>query len=269
MKIPTYLLYRNPLTAVGKDVEVMNLGTPGQPISYQFCWLQEEGYKYGPDMIVQTIYGNPTKTATKCYIPEDHPTVHNGYLYNSTDSLKVKFLNIVKDSATVFYGWYFYQFMLSGDDRNIGLGTELYERDSEVLPNEDYESKVKKYRENIAFVRQVVGREIPIVFLHVPFSYVVRPADLSRWTVQNLKDPLELRKAAREMEILLNQEGIPFVNPTDELINKDRETRTYYFLDLHFTPAGNKVLAEKAIPIIQKFIDFQFISTFSKNVFEK
>lgn len=29
----------------------------------------------------------------------------------------------------------------------------------------------------------------------------------------------------------------------------------YYFLDIHFTPSGNKVVAEKAIPIIQKLID--------------
>jgi len=76
------------IDVVGKDIQVMNLGTPGQPISYQLCWLQEEGYKYSPDMIIQTIYGNPTKTATICHIPADHPTVHNGYLYNSTDSLK-------------------------------------------------------------------------------------------------------------------------------------------------------------------------------------
>ena len=243
------------IAAVGKSIEVMNLGTPGQPISYQFCWLQEEGYKYRPDMIVQTVYGDPTKTATRCDIPADHPTVHNGYLYNSTDSFKVNFLSVVKNSAIVFYGWYIYQFMLSGDDKNIGLGTELYGPDSEVSPSEDYGSKVAKYRENIVFVWQVVQREIPIVFLHVPFSYVVRPGDLSRWTVQNPKDPLQLLKAAREMEILLNREGILFVNPTDELISKDKETRTYYFLDLHFTPAGNKVLAGKAIPIIQKVIN--------------
>lgn len=114
---------------------------------------------------------------------------------------------------------------------------------------------VRSYSDYILFVRKTVKREIPVIFLHIPFSYVVRPSDLSRYTISNLKDPYLLRNSTKKLEMLLEQQGIPFVNPTDGLISKDKETRTYYFLDLHFTPAGNKVLAEKAIPIIQHFIN--------------
>jgi hypothetical protein len=104
------------ITAVGKDIEIMNLGTPGQPINYQFCWLQEIGYRYNPDMIIQTLYGGTGVIPARCHIPIDHPTVHNGYLYRSNDTLKIKILSIVKNSAVVFYGWYVYQFMISNDD---------------------------------------------------------------------------------------------------------------------------------------------------------
>jgi len=203
------------ITAIGKDIEIMNLGTPAQPINYQLCWLKEIGYKYSPDMIIQTVYGKPI----------------------------------------VFYGWYIYQFMISSDDNNVGLGTELYESKLDNSPNKNGNNKTRSYSDYIAFVREAVKREIPIIFLYIPFSYVVRPADLSRWTLTDLKNPYLLRTEAKEMEILLEQQNIPFVNPTDELISKDKETRTYYFLDLHFTPAGNKVVAEKSIPVIQKFIN--------------
>jgi len=243
------------ITAVGKDIEIMNLGTPAQPINYQLCWLQAIGYKYSPDMIIQTVYGNPGAIPARCDIPIDHPTVHNGYLYRSNDTLRIKILNIVKNSAIVFYGWYIYQFMISRDDNHVGLGTELYESGLDNSPSGDYSNELRSYSKYIAFVRETVKREIPIIFLYVPFSYVVRPADLSRWTATDLKNPYLLRSEAKKMEMLLEQENIPFVNPTDELISKDKETRTYYFLDLHFTRAGNKVLAEKSIPIIQKCID--------------
>jgi len=240
------------ITAIGKDIEIMNLGTPAQPINYQLCWLKEIGFKYNPDMIIQTKYGNPGAIPSKCYIPVDHPTVHNGYLYRSNDPFRIRMLSIVKNSAIVFYGWYFYQFMVSNDDNDdhpVGLGTELYEKELDNSPD------TKSYSDYIAFVREVVKREIPIIFLYIPFSYVVRPADMSRWTLTDLKNPYLLRTEAKEMEILLEQQNIPFINPTDELISKDKETRTYYFLDLHFTPAGNKVVAEKSIPVIQKFIN--------------
>jgi len=243
------------ITAIGKDIEIMNLGTPAQPINYQLCWLKEIGYKYSPDMIIQTVYGNPGVIPSKCYIPIDHPTIHNGYLYRSNDPLRIRILSIVKNSAIVFYGWYIYQFMISSDDNNVGLGTELYESKLDNSPNKNGNNKTRSYSDYIAFVREAVKREIPIIFLYIPFSYVVRPADLSRWTLTDLKNPYLLRTEAKEMEILLEQQNIPFVNPTDELISKDKETRTYYFLDLHFTPAGNKVVAEKSIPVIQKFIN--------------
>ena len=44
------------------------------------------------------------------------------------------------------------------------------------------------------------------------------------------------------------------MNPTNELIIRDKDTRMYYFLDIHFTPDGNMTLAEKAIPVIQDLI---------------
>jgi hypothetical protein len=243
------------ITAAGKNIEIMNLGTPAQPINYQFCWLEEIGYQYSPDMVIQTVYGEPRIVPTDCHIPTDHPTVHNGYLYNTTDSFRIRILSLVKNSAIVFYGWYIYQFMISTDDNNEGIGTELYESTSDTLSDKDYINQVKSYGDNIAFVRSTVKREIPVIFVHVPVSYVVRPADLSRWAHRKVKDPHMLRIAAKEMEMLLEEESIPFINPLDELIAKDKDTRTYYFLDLHFTPAGNKVLAEKSIPVIQQLIN--------------
>lgn len=110
------------ITAPGKDIEIMNLGTGAQPINYQLCWLQEIGYKYNPDMIIQTVYGPTRAIPAKCYLPEDPPTVYDGYLYNSNNTFKVKVLNTVKNSAIVFYGWYIYQFMVSSEDNNVGLG---------------------------------------------------------------------------------------------------------------------------------------------------
>ena len=52
-------LIGNGLVAPGADIEVINVGTPAQPIRFQLCWLEALGHEFQPDMIVQTIYGHP------------------------------------------------------------------------------------------------------------------------------------------------------------------------------------------------------------------
>ena len=243
------------ITIEGKTIEVMNIGTPGQPVNYQLCWLQKVGCKFKPDMVVQTVYGRPGVLEANCREPLSPPTVRAGYLYKSDPSLKMKFIDSAKNSGIVFYGWYVYQFMISKTENLAGLGTELYENRAEKTSGEDYESIVKRYLQYTSFVRETLGNDIPIVFIYVPYSYVVRPSDLSRWEVHGFYNPYELRSKAKKINSLLDEHSVPFVNPADELIHKDEETRMYYFLDIHLTPAGNMVVAEKTIPVIRELLN--------------
>lgn len=241
------------ITAPGKNIEVLNLGTPAQPIGYQLCWLEEMGRKFKPDMIIQTIYGNVVDFDTECQEPSNPPFVRNGYLYASDPTLGQRLFQTAKNSAIVFYGWSIYQSLVPDEENNIGLGLELNEQ-SELVPDRINMAKVESYNKYIQFVKKAVSPDVPIVFLYVPLSYVVRPADMKRWKHRGVKDPYIFRRKAKEVETLLSKHEITLVNPTDELVIRDQETRVYYFLDIHFTPAGNKVLAEKAIPVIQELI---------------
>jgi len=92
------------------------------------------------------------------------------------------------------------------------------------------------------------------VFLHVPYSYAVRLSDFSCWKHLETNSPYSLQREAKEMEKLLEEKDITFINPIDELIANNQETRMYYFLDIHFTPAWNRVLSDKSTPIINEII---------------
>lgn len=243
------------LNVVGKKVEVMNLGTPAQPNGYQLCWLEKSGYRFNPDMIVQTVYGNSSYLETSCREPLKCPVIKDGYLYTSDPSLKMKLIDSAKQSAIVFYGWLFYQYFILQTNDNIGLGMELYESPAEELDSDDYESKANRFLEYTHFVRKALNKDIPIVFIYVPFSYVVRPEDVSRWRLIGFENPYKLRNASRRIGELLEEYDIPFVDPTDALISKDKEKRMFYFLDIHLTADGNRVVAEEAIPIIQELLD--------------
>jgi len=244
----------------GKKIEVINLGTPAQPIPHQLCWLEKKGFEYKPDMIVQTIYGNPEKTPAHCSKTKRPPVVKDGFIHRSKITTKTKIINEAKKSAIVFYGWYLYQALLPTNDEIVGAGTELYEDETQSTEeqntdNKTYEKYANKYKAYTQFVSNTLNYEPAIVFLHVPYSYVVRPEDSSRWEhIKEFKTSEEMKRSSKEIGKLLQKMNISYVNPLDELIEQDKLTRMYYFLDIHFTPEGNKVLADKATPVIQKLM---------------
>ena len=59
----------------------------------------------------------------------------------------------------------------------------------------------------------------------MPFSYVVRPEHVSRWRLIGFENPYKLRNEIRRTGELLEKYDIPFIDPTDALISKDKEKR--------------------------------------------
>jgi hypothetical protein len=236
------------LTAGERRIEIMNLGTPGQPGSYQLRWLKRTGHAFEPDMIVQTIYGFPANLETNARTPSRPPVVRDGYLCRFVPSVKKKLLGFLKRSAVLFYGWYGYQVLASRSGSDVGLGTELYDGTGGG-------PSAERFIDYMRFVRTCVGKEIPVVFIFVPYSYAVRPGDTRRWRHLGYRDPYRLRDEAENAGESLNARGITFINPTERLIAEDRNERMYYLLDIHLTGAGNRVIAEESIPAIQRIVD--------------
>ena len=93
-----------------------------------------------------------------------------------------------------------------------------------------------------------------MAFLNIPFSYVVQPEDTKRFSHQTIDSPAELNARTRDVEKVLRQSGISYISPLDELIANAGKERQYYFLDVHFTPAGNETVAGYAAPRIAELI---------------
>src|SRR4051812_33147633 len=66
------------LRVPGKRIEVLNLGTPSQPISFQLKWLRETGFLYQPDLILQTVYLEFDAIDTDDSLPKRLPVVKDG-----------------------------------------------------------------------------------------------------------------------------------------------------------------------------------------------
>ena len=232
------------LTVPGREVEVVNLGTPSQPAAWQLCWLEQEGYRYDPDLVVVTVYLGITHLAGICETPPSI-RVEDGYL--RADGSDSAWRGRAKTLATVFYAWYAYQMLGGAEGGPQGLGNELY---PETRPPAD-DRVVEEYRRYIEHIHAALGRKIPVVFLHIPVSYAIRPSDAARWKHLGHHDPEQQRQQMAALAGQLDRASIAFVDPTNALLEGDAAARMYYFLDIHLTPAGNAAVAAAAGPVIQ------------------
>ena len=241
------------LHAPGKRVELMNLGTPSQPIPYQLKWLKAVGYRYAPDLIVQTVYGEMQDMESDDTLPDVRPGVRNGYLYPSdkmTFSLWIRRMRTY--SAALFYGWHAYHALLRSQT-DSGDGREFYRKAGPA--NAGVDEVVHRYKRYLDFVGDATTNKPQVVFLFVPMAHVVRPSDVTRVAHHGaLASPNEVREKARLLTGALFTNHVNMINPTDVLVEHDKATRMYNLYDIHFTVAGNKVVADYSLPRIQDML---------------
>ena len=240
------------LRVPGKRVELINLGTPSQPISYQLKWLKETGHVYQPDLIVQTIYADIVRTIeTNDILPERKPAVRDGYLSSEGEmSFAMRLKKMRGYSALLFFGWHVYHAAVSGEQPAAGDGREFY-RTAEVPTSRADEGVLQSYRNYTQFVHGAFTNQPPIVFVYVPMAYAVRPSDISR-AGRGHGDPMEVREKAARLTALLNSNGVRMIDPTSVLVENDKNTRMYNLYDIHFTAPGNKIVADYSIPLIEE-----------------
>lgn len=240
------------LRVPGKTVELINLGTPSQPISQQLKWIKEVGHRYQPDLLVQTVYGDLGQLETDDALPAALPTVRDGYLLQPGTTGASSWAKKARlYSATVYFGWRIYNAVSGASSNTSGDGREFYKK-TEAPNGSATEECLRRYRSYLDFVGRAVTSQPQIIFIHVPVSYAVRPADITRFaTYGRVETPSEVRTKAALYTSMLQSNGVEMINPTDLLVERDQATRMYYLYDIHFTPAGNQAVADYARPLIQ------------------
>ncbi|MGH7288003.1 MAG: hypothetical protein ACREI8_08315 [Myxococcota bacterium] len=242
------------LRGTGRSVEILNLGTPAQGVAPQLCWLEKVGRRYQPDMVVQTLYGDRIPTvAGECPEPLACPVVESGWLYSVKPTLRRRLIGYLKHSAVVFYAFYAYQWALGvSPSGEVGTGKELHEPRSVQRSYDDMARDFARYERTI---RGILGERAQVVFLFIPLSYVVDPGDAPRWSHLVDADPIATREGIRADVDALRARQHVVVDASETLIERADEERLYYWLDIHLTPAGNRVVAEALFPALRERIE--------------
>jgi hypothetical protein len=238
----------------GKRVEVINVGIPAQGPGHQLCWLAKEGYRYRPDLIVQTVVQGGM--VGECPTTLECPMVYDGRLYQSYPGLLKRISGTVNVSAIVFYGYYAYHAVRGVTVRGPAPGKELWDERSQSSAGLDAGALAQEFARYVETVARVTGAETQVVFLYIPVTFVVHSGDAPRWwhMYPGEVDPAGLRARIRAEVAAVRGRGMTIIDPVDRLVAAAGRERMFYWLDIHLTSAGNRVVADEAVAVLQPLL---------------
>jgi hypothetical protein len=246
-------LIENGLVLPGKRIQIMNLGTPSQGSAHQLCWLKKIGYRYTPDMVFHTSYGRVvTARAANCPAKLECPDVQNGHLVPHDLSSRHRFKAFLKRFGTVFYGYYAYNMIVRPDPAPDA--SKALHMSPQAYSGVGLEEIVQSYLDYEDYVKSVLGPETAVAFMYLPYSYQVHTEDIDRFADVHAEDIPDGRRQISETISRLKERGVSILNTLPPLLDLADRERFYYWLDIHLTPAGNRVVAEAAIPFIRDLI---------------
>lgn len=232
--------------AAGRKIEVINAGVPSIAASNQLNWFENYGRKYSPDLVVQFAYGTMME---KAELDTTLKADDDGYLVTANATRAKKIQSVLKNFAVVHYGWVVYTKMSAAlgtapvEKRIEGAGKEIREQAHFDLNEELTRHSLNFYR-RLGDSISAAGAKLLIV--HFPLAYRVHREDVSRWKHLGVEDFTLDMSFNEKFCAYLSQQGTPCLNITQDLIGEGQRSpeRLYYWLDIHWTPKGNRVAAE-------------------------
>ena len=221
-----------------KKIEIINAGVPAMPLAPQLTWFEHVGKDYAPDLVIQFVHGSMVyeeNTQPLAAVDDD------GYLVPLQADTVQRWREKFKKLATVFYGWMLWTNFNSGSRGVLGAGREVAAPITFDPTHPKIRGALNFYNKLASVVSQTGAR---LLVVYVPLSYAVHREDESRWRLLGILDiPAQTALDAAFVRYL-NESQIPSIDLGQQFRKSALDgKRLYYWLDIHWTPAGNAAAA--------------------------
>jgi hypothetical protein len=227
------------------STEIIDTGVPSMGPALNLDWYRAVGKDFSPDLVIQIIY--TTMAVPRVGNRNDIGVDEQGYLIRRNLSFRQRATSYVKRSAIVFYSWMAVvrargAFAAPNEGGAIiGAGREA-ELHGAFDPKNPEVAEAVAYYDDLRDTVVASGAKLLIVF--VPLGYCVHHEDVARWSHLGVRDvDVQIAYDAAFCDFL-TAHGFDCVNTTSALRQAATTSeRMYYFVDIHWTPAGNDVAA--------------------------
>ena len=173
----------------------------------------------------------------------------DGYLVSLNANAVWRWRERFKKLATVFYGWVLWTRLNTDSPARPGeRGGAVLGAGREMAAPTDFDPTHPEVREAMHVYNKLAGivRETGarLLVVYFPLSYAIHREDESRWRHLGILDiPRQMAFDAAFVRYL-NEYQIPSIDITQQL-QKSAQVgkRMYFWLDIHWTPAGNATAA--------------------------
>ncbi len=232
--------------ADAKKIEIINAGVPAILPAQQLTWFEHVGKDYAPDLVIQIVYAS---MANKDVTEPISAVNDDGYLVPLHTTMVLRWRDRLKKFAIIFYGWTLWTSLNSGSPvASGGQSGAVLGAGREIPTPISFEPTHPEVREAMQFYKKlarIVGKAgARLLVVYVPLSYAVQREDQSRWRLLGIRDiPRQMAFDAAFVRSL-NDHQVPSIDLTRKLRKAARGgERMYYWLDVHWTPAGNTAAA--------------------------
>jgi hypothetical protein len=238
-------LLRRSAFVEGGDLEVINAGVSSMPPVPQLRWLEGEGLRYSPDLVVQLVYGSmAVDTASDPGIRVDA----QGRLVHRDATVVDHARGVLRRSAIVFYTW-FLSVRLRGALAGDAAGGDVEGAGRSLILHDRFDPEAPSLRPALDYYRNLQAKVAEagarLIVAYLPLSYAVHRQDIARWRHSGVTDPDRAAAFDEAFCSHLNTRGIECVDMSADLRRAAAAgVRTYFLVDIHWTPAGNLVAAE-------------------------
>jgi len=229
-----------------RKVEIINAGVPAMPTGAQVSWFKRVGKGYVPDLVIQLVYGSMAIHDTR---NSDADVDDSGYLVSLSGYVGPRRYDSLKKFATVFYGWLLWSKLHSlYAPAHTGEGDAVLGAGREILVPPEFDPAHPVIRQAMHVYAELSGSVqaagARLLVVYVPLSYLIHREDEIRWRHLGVRDIA--RQTAFDASFVhhLNQSKIPSIDLTPHLQKSaDMGKRIYFWLDIHWTAAGNAAAA--------------------------
>ena len=232
--------------AGGKRVEVINAGVPFMSAHQSFDWYEHRGSAYAPDLVILFTYGS-VDVADE-YGSERVTVDRAGYLVPRNATRLDRLRGTVKSSGLAFYAWSVYSRLPAWKGSDAGAAKSIEGAGRTLSSHSGFSPDGPEVTKSLATFRR--GRELSaaggarFMVVYFPIAYAVHREDLARWRHLGAEDVDAQIEYDRQFCDYLTAQGVGCLNITPDLVSAVRPgKRLYYWLDVHWTPAGHATAA--------------------------
>lgn len=226
------------------NYEVLNLGVKAYSIQQEFVTLEEEGFKYDPDMVILNFYvGNDfLGSATQPFLIEK-----NGTLIKNPE-LRIKKFRDLRHFLSRSSALYNLISHIKGSTETIK--EEEFNEFIEILKPE--QDRRLDFNYNLTYLtlkrfKDVLGeRGIKFVIVVLPMKEQVDENKLEELLKEYnaVGTKLDLEWSIRELENIGEAYDIPVINLLPEMRSYNKDNDFYFGTDIHFTKEGCRIVGE-------------------------